>query len=99
MKAIVALLCFYSLSVTAFHRLASSSSRLVSASFSSSSSHPLSSTSLRMSSLETPTSPPAASSPATTHPSRVIIQPLPVVYVYDHCPFCVRVRLGKHIFT
>ena len=26
--------------------------------------------------------------------SRVVLDPLPKVYVYDHCPFCVRVRLG-----
>ena len=25
---------------------------------------------------------------------RVVLTPLPIVYVYDHCPFCVRVRLA-----
>ena len=25
---------------------------------------------------------------------RVVLSPLPTVYVYDHCPFCVRVRLA-----
>jgi len=25
---------------------------------------------------------------------RIIMKPLPKVYVYDHCPFCVRVRLA-----
>ncbi|GKY92097.1 hypothetical protein MPSEU_000181100 [Mayamaea pseudoterrestris] len=29
-----------------------------------------------------------------TKPERVIHSDLPVVYVYDHCPFCVRVRLA-----
>ena len=24
----------------------------------------------------------------------IVLNPLPVVYVYDHCPFCVRVRLA-----
>lgn len=27
-------------------------------------------------------------------PPRVILEELPIVYVYDHCPFCVRVRLA-----
>jgi glutaredoxin 2 len=27
-------------------------------------------------------------------PNRVISKPLPRLYVYDHCPFCVRVRLA-----
>jgi glutaredoxin 2 len=31
--------------------------------------------------------------PAMTVP-RVVLSPLPIVYVYDHCPFCVRVRLA-----
>jgi hypothetical protein len=26
--------------------------------------------------------------------SRVVLETLPIVYVYDHCPFCVRVRLA-----
>lgn len=25
---------------------------------------------------------------------RIVLKPLPRVYVYDHCPFCVRVRLA-----
>ena len=27
-------------------------------------------------------------------PSQITTKPLPIVYVYDHCPFCVRVRLA-----
>lgn len=27
-------------------------------------------------------------------PAPVVLDPLPTLYVYDHCPFCVRVRLG-----
>jgi glutaredoxin 2 len=27
-------------------------------------------------------------------PSRVVLPTLPTIYVYDHCPFCVRVRLA-----
>lgn len=30
-------------------------------------------------------------------PPRVIREQLPIVYVYDHCPFCVRVRLALGI--
>ena len=30
----------------------------------------------------------------SAHSTRVVLDPLPKVYVYDHCPFCVRVRLG-----
>jgi len=30
-------------------------------------------------------------------PAKVLISPLPRVYVYDHCPFCVRVRLALGI--
>ena len=30
----------------------------------------------------------------TYHVRRVIREQLPTVYVYDHCPFCVRVRLA-----
>jgi glutaredoxin 2 len=29
-----------------------------------------------------------------TKPARLILDPLPNVYVYDHCPFCVRVRFA-----
>ena len=39
----------------------------------------------------------SSSSPAVTpliKPDRVIRDDIPVVYVYDHCPFCVRVRLA-----
>jgi hypothetical protein len=25
---------------------------------------------------------------------KLVLSPLPIVYVYDHCPFCVRVRLA-----
>lgn len=32
-----------------------------------------------------------------TKPERVIMDELPTVYVYDHCPFCVRVRLALGI--
>lgn len=32
-----------------------------------------------------------------TKPSRVILDDLPTVYVYDHCPFCVRVRFALGI--
>ena len=40
---------------------------------------------------------------AFTKPDRIIMEKLPTVYVYDHCPFCVRVRVAlglknvKHI--
>ena len=27
-------------------------------------------------------------------PPRVVFDELPIVYVYDHCPFCVRVRIA-----
>ena len=27
-------------------------------------------------------------------PARVVFDHLPTLYVYDHCPFCVRVRLA-----
>jgi glutaredoxin 2 len=29
-----------------------------------------------------------------SRPARVILDPLPRIYVYDHCPYCVRVRLA-----
>ena len=29
-----------------------------------------------------------------TQPERVVPEVLPKIYVYDHCPFCVRVRLA-----
>lgn len=32
-----------------------------------------------------------------TQPDRVIMDQLPTLYVYDHCPFCVRVRLALGI--
>jgi hypothetical protein len=35
----------------------------------------------------------AVSPDSYTKPERVILDDLPTVYVYDHCPFCVRVRL------
>ncbi|KAJ8607750.1 hypothetical protein CTAYLR_008594 [Chrysophaeum taylorii] len=31
---------------------------------------------------------------AYTKPAQVVFHPLPTVYAYDHCPFCVRVRLA-----
>lgn len=31
---------------------------------------------------------------STTRPARAVLSPLPRIYVYDHCPFCVRVRLA-----
>lgn len=31
---------------------------------------------------------------ATTSPPRVIPSPLPNLFIYDHCPFCVRVRFA-----
>jgi hypothetical protein len=41
----------------------------------------------------------AASVPtdAFVKPKRVVMDNLPTVYVYDHCPFCVRVRLALGI--
>jgi hypothetical protein len=37
------------------------------------------------------------SSDSYTKPERIIMDDLPTVYVYDHCPFCVRVRLALGI--
>merc|ERR1719199_2220647 len=39
---------------------------------------------------------PASTTPLQS-PARVILSPLPTVHVYDHCPFCVRVRLAMGI--
>ncbi len=39
-------------------------------------------------SLSAPATLPTASTP------KIALSPLPTVYVYDHCPFCVRVRLA-----
>jgi len=38
----------------------------------------------------------AAASPSvvSSPPARVVLDELPKVYAYDHCPYCVRVRLG-----
>lgn len=36
----------------------------------------------------------AVSPDAYTKPERVVMDDLPTLYVYDHCPFCVRVRLA-----
>lgn len=42
---------------------------------------------------------------AFTKPERIIMDKLPTLYVYDHCPFCVRVRVAlglknvKHIVS
>jgi len=41
--------------------------------------------------LSTPT---AAEEVTFSKPSRVIREDLPILYVYDHCPFCVRVRFA-----
>lgn len=30
----------------------------------------------------------------TVHTEHILLNPLPIAYVYDHCPFCVRVRLA-----
>jgi len=32
-----------------------------------------------------------------TKPEKIAMEELPTVYVYDHCPFCVRVRLALGI--
>ena len=36
----------------------------------------------------------ALATDASARPPRVILDDLPKVYAYDHCPYCVRVRLG-----
>jgi len=36
----------------------------------------------------------ASPSVVTGSPARVVLDDLPKVYAYDHCPYCVRVRLG-----
>jgi len=38
----------------------------------------------------------AIANPATglVKPAQVVMKPLPVLYVYDHCPFCIRVRFA-----
>ena len=36
----------------------------------------------------------ASSAVLSTQPPRVVLDELPKVYAYDHCPYCVRVRLG-----
>ena len=36
----------------------------------------------------------AVSSSSFTKPERVVLGELPTLYVYDHCPFCVRVRVA-----
>ena len=43
------------------------------------------------------TTPKASGLSAAVKPAKVDLKPTPVVYVYDHCPFCVRVRLGLGI--
>jgi len=50
-------------------------------------------TSLQLSS----SSPPSAAAPTFEQPPRVIRDELPTVYIYDHCPFCVRVRVALGI--
>eukprot|EP01035_Chromulina_nebulosa_P026861 gene26861-35229_t len=32
--------------------------------------------------------------PIISYSSKIVLKPLPILYVYDHCPFCVRVRLA-----
>jgi glutaredoxin 2 len=39
----------------------------------------------------------ASSSIKFVKPPRVVLDPLPTLYVYDHCPFCVRVRVALGI--
>ena len=39
----------------------------------------------------------AVSSDIYTRPEKITMDDLPTVYVYDHCPFCVRVRLALGI--
>mmetsp|Transcript_27428 Transcript_27428/g.56905 ORF Transcript_27428/g.56905 Transcript_27428/m.56905 type:complete len:315 (+) Transcript_27428:126-1070(+) len=58
-----------------------------------------SSTSLFSSPTDSSTPPPSstASIAPFAKPPRTILDPLPTVYVYDHCPFCVRVRLALGI--
>lgn len=55
---------------------------------------PLSHARRSMTSLELST---AVSPDSYTKPERVVMDDLPTVYVYDHCPFCVRVRLALGI--
>uniref|UniRef100_A0A7S3LB76 GST N-terminal domain-containing protein n=1 Tax=Amphora coffeiformis TaxID=265554 RepID=A0A7S3LB76_9STRA len=66
-------------------------------------SHPLSMASTSSStSTPSPTSDDTTTTTTTTNastipfekPARVIRDDLPIVYVYDHCPFCVRVRVA-----
>lgn len=40
---------------------------------------------------------PATLATAFQKPERVIREEVPTVYVYDHCPFCVRVRVALGI--
>ena len=39
----------------------------------------------------------AASATSFDKPPRIIREELPTLYVYDHCPFCVRVRVALGI--
>jgi hypothetical protein len=55
---------------------------------------PTSSASRSFTSLQLSTT---VSSNAFVQPKRVIMDELPTLYVYDHCPFCVRVRLALGI--
>jgi hypothetical protein len=56
---------------------------------------PKSSASRPLTSLQLSTT--VSSNGAFVQPERVIMDELPTVYVYDHCPFCVRVRLALGI--
>lgn len=47
--------------------------------------------------LNQPSSFRVTASPFVKMPERVKLEPLPILYVYDHCPFCVRVRFALGI--
>jgi hypothetical protein len=38
-----------------------------------------------------------SSTPFAKPPTRIIREQLPILYVYDHCPFCVRVRFAMGV--
>lgn len=68
-----------------------------SSSSSSSSSFLQSSTTDAAAPAQSPTTSLPSSNTAVVHfpkPQRLVAESLPIVYVYDHCPFCVRVRLA-----
>jgi hypothetical protein len=51
---------------------------------------PMSSSGRSLSSLQLSTA--VSSTTAFSKPERLVLEKLPTLYVYDHCPFCVRVR-------